>query len=436
MKCWAIATRSPKAIAVSRRITISRCRSSWPTAPTYPAHGHINFANPAFSTETGTFLVRAVFDNPKAALRPGQFVRARVAGAMRPNAILVPQRAVLQGSKSHFVWVVDNDSKAHQRVVEVGEWHGDDWFITDGLKAGERIVVDGAIRVDGRHARSRSSQRAVRLAAARSHRQALRQARRNSRTRAGLRRPARRSERAATMNISHFCIDRPIFASVISIVITLGGALSMLALPIAQYPDITPPQITISATYPGASADVVANNVAAPIEQQVNGADNMIYMNSSSSSTGNLTINAFFEIGTNPRTRAGRRAEPREPGAAATAAVGAGAGHAGAKEVVGVHDGHRDLFAGPNATTRPTSPTTRTSTCSMRSSAFQAPTSRASSAHPDYAMRIWLKPDRMAQLGITASDVQKAVAEPEPAVCGRAASASRRPAPRSSSHLR
>lgn len=113
----------------------------------YSEHGSIDFANPAFSTETGTFLVRAVFDNPKAVLRPGQFVRARVAGAIRPNAILVPQRAVLQGSKSHFLWVVDNESKGHQRVVEVGEWQGDDWFITDGLKPGERVVVDGAIRV-------------------------------------------------------------------------------------------------------------------------------------------------------------------------------------------------------------------------------------------------------------------------------------------------
>jgi membrane fusion protein, multidrug efflux system len=113
----------------------------------FPATGHINFANPAFSSETGTFLVRAVFENPKGTLRPGQFVRARVAGAIRPNAILVPQRAVLQGSKSHFVWVVDENSKAHQRVVETGDWHGDDWFITDGLQAGERIIVDGAIRV-------------------------------------------------------------------------------------------------------------------------------------------------------------------------------------------------------------------------------------------------------------------------------------------------
>ncbi|HEY1998383.1 efflux RND transporter periplasmic adaptor subunit [Paraburkholderia sp.] len=115
----------------------------------YPSQGHINFANPAFNTQTGTFLVRASFANPNGALRPGQFVKARVSGAIRPNAILLPQRAVLQGAKSHFVWVVDDDSKAHERVVETGEWHGDDWFITEGLKPGERVVVDGAIRVVG-----------------------------------------------------------------------------------------------------------------------------------------------------------------------------------------------------------------------------------------------------------------------------------------------
>nr|WP_175198255.1 efflux RND transporter periplasmic adaptor subunit [Paraburkholderia caffeinitolerans] len=114
---------------------------------TYKGHGNIDFANPAFNTETGTFLVRAVFANPDGTLRPGQFVRARISGAIRPNAILVPQRAVLQGAKSHFVWVVGKDGKARQRVVEVGEWHGDDWFILDGLKDGERVVVDGAIRV-------------------------------------------------------------------------------------------------------------------------------------------------------------------------------------------------------------------------------------------------------------------------------------------------
>jgi membrane fusion protein (multidrug efflux system) len=113
----------------------------------FPGKGHINFANPAFDSQTGTFLVRAVFDNPKGTLRPGQFVRAKVSGATRPDAVLVPQRAVQQGAKGHFVWLIDKDSKAHPQVVEVGDWSGDNWFILQGLKAGDRVVVDGAIRV-------------------------------------------------------------------------------------------------------------------------------------------------------------------------------------------------------------------------------------------------------------------------------------------------
>jgi membrane fusion protein (multidrug efflux system) len=113
----------------------------------YPHKGKISFSDPSFSKDTGTFLVRAVFANPTATLRPGQFVRVRVAGAVRPAAILVPQRAVQQGAKSHFVWVVGKDGKAEQRVVDVGDWNGDDWFISQGLRAGELVAVDGAVRV-------------------------------------------------------------------------------------------------------------------------------------------------------------------------------------------------------------------------------------------------------------------------------------------------
>ena len=113
----------------------------------YPHKGRISFSDPSFSKDTGTFLVRAVLANPKTQLRPGQFVRVLVQGATRPNSILVPQRAVQQGARSHFVWVVGKESKAEQRVVEVGAWYGDDWFITQGLRAGEQVVVDGAIRV-------------------------------------------------------------------------------------------------------------------------------------------------------------------------------------------------------------------------------------------------------------------------------------------------
>jgi membrane fusion protein (multidrug efflux system) len=95
----------------------------------------------------GTFLVRAVLANSRGQLRPGQFVRVQVYGASRPNAILIPQRAVQQGAKSHFVWVVNKESKAEQRVVDVGAWDGDNWFINQGLLPSEVIVVDGALRV-------------------------------------------------------------------------------------------------------------------------------------------------------------------------------------------------------------------------------------------------------------------------------------------------
>ena len=100
--------------------------------------------------------------------------------------------------------------------------------------------------------------------------------------------------------ISRFFIDRPIFAAVISIIIVIAGLVAMFNLPIDRYPDIMPPQIQVSTTYPGANADVVSQNVAAPIELQVNGADNMLYMSSTSSATGDMRLSIFFEIGTNP----------------------------------------------------------------------------------------------------------------------------------------
>src|SRR5215218_8189276 len=98
---------------------------------------------------------------------------------------------------------------------------------------------------------------------------------------------------------SRFFIDRPIFASVLSIVVTLAGAIAVFTLPVAQYPEITPPTVEVSAYYPGANAQVVADTVAAPVEQQVNGVENMLYMSSTSSGDGSYTLTVTFEIGTN-----------------------------------------------------------------------------------------------------------------------------------------
>ena len=210
------------------------------------------------------------------------------------------------------------------------------------------------------------------------------------------------------MSISHYCIDRPIFASVISIIITLAGAVAMLKLPVAQYPDITPPQITVAATYPGADAQVVANNVAAPIEQQVNGADNMIYMNSSSSATGNMTLNVFFEIGTDPslaqvdvQNRV-NLALPQLPSAVQSQGIQVQKKSSAFMMVLAVYsagDRYDSTYVANYANLY------------ILDAIKRIPGANQASIFgtPDYAMRIWLKPDRMAQLGITAADVQKAV---------------------------
>src|SRR6516165_466349 len=106
----------------------------------------------------------------------------------------------------------------------------------------------------------------------------------------------------AAVVFSRFFINRPIFASVLSIVIVLGGSVALFTLPVAQYPEIAPPTVEVDASYPGANAQVVADTVAAPIEQQVNGVEGMMYMSSQSTNDGDYTLTITFEIGTDLNT--------------------------------------------------------------------------------------------------------------------------------------
>jgi len=112
-----------------------------------PAPGHVTFGDASFSQETGTFLVRAELPNEDGALRPGQFVRVLLEGATWADAIQLPQRAVMQGPQGNFVWVVDAESKAQFRPVSMGPLTGDQWLIIEGLEAGERVVVDGGLKL-------------------------------------------------------------------------------------------------------------------------------------------------------------------------------------------------------------------------------------------------------------------------------------------------
>jgi membrane fusion protein (multidrug efflux system) len=118
-----------------------------PDGSVFPFTGKITFADPSYNAQTGTFLIRATVDNPKGVLRPNQYVRARLRGGVRPGAILVPQRAVQQGAKGHYAWVINQQGQAEQRPLAVGDWHGDSWFIKEGLAPGDQLVVDGGQRL-------------------------------------------------------------------------------------------------------------------------------------------------------------------------------------------------------------------------------------------------------------------------------------------------
>jgi len=109
--------------------------------------GHVTYEDVRYSGQTGTSDARAVLPNPGGRLHPGQFVRVTLVGATRPRAVLVPQRAVLDGPQGRFVYVVDAKSTAQARPVQIGEWAGSDWIITGGLEAGDRVIVDGVMRI-------------------------------------------------------------------------------------------------------------------------------------------------------------------------------------------------------------------------------------------------------------------------------------------------
>ena len=113
----------------------------------YPHAGRLDFSDVRVSPTTGTQEARAEVPNPDGALRPGEFVRVLLEGAVLPRAVTVPQRAVLEGPQGKFVYVVGPHGHAEPRPVEVGEWTGESWVITSGLEAGDRVIVDGVMKI-------------------------------------------------------------------------------------------------------------------------------------------------------------------------------------------------------------------------------------------------------------------------------------------------
>jgi len=210
---------------------------------------------------------------------------------------------------------------------------------------------------------------------------------------------------------SRFFIDRPIFATVLSVMVTLGGAVAWLALPVAQYPEITPPTIEVSASYPGANANIVAETVGAPLEQQVNGVEGMMYMSAQSTNDGNYTLTITFESGTNlniaqvlvqnrialaqpvlPQLvqRRGVQVKKKSPTVLLIVSLYS---PRGAKE-------KRDsLFLSNYATIQLKDELARLPGVGDITYLGQR----------DYSMRVWLDPNRMASRGLSATDVTRAI---------------------------
>ena len=208
--------------------------------------------------------------------------------------------------------------------------------------------------------------------------------------------------------MSKFFINRPIFASVISLIIVMAGLVASQVLPIAQYPQIAPPTVLITATYPGASAETLARTVAAPIEEQLNGVENLAYFTSSAAANGTVTITATFEVGSNVdiasvnvnnRVKA---AEPRLPEEVRRNGVIVQKRSNDILQVVALESAqgkYNTLFLSNYASLNIVDELKRVKGVGDVT-VFGA---------QDYSMRVWLKPDRMAQLGLTTNDIATAV---------------------------
>ena len=207
---------------------------------------------------------------------------------------------------------------------------------------------------------------------------------------------------------SKFFINRPIFATVVSLVFILAGLVSMEVLPVEQYPNIVPTEIQISATYPGATAEVLADTVAAPIEQEVNGVQNMIYMYSNATSSGYLTIGVVFDIGTDPDqatidvNNKVQAATPKLPSEVTKNGVTVEQKSNSILQVVMMKsdtDRYDTLYVSNYALLNVLDEIKR----------IKGVGSASLFASQDYSMRIWLSPDKLADHNLTSQDVINAI---------------------------
>ena len=249
----------------------------------FPHEGYVDFFDNQLDPRSGTVRARAVFPNPNHLFAPGLFARLKLVGGAAYQATVVSDRAIGTDQDKKFVLVVKPDSTVEYRPIELGRLVDGYRVVAGGLKAGEKVVVNGLQRV---RPGMRVNATAVPMLADAQE--------------PGAAPPSSDpgTPGATTMRFSRFFIDRPIFAAAVSIVIFIAGAIAIFALPVSEYPEVVPPSIVVRAVYPGANPRVLAEAVAAPLEEQINGVENMLYVSSQATSDGALQLTVTFRVGT------------------------------------------------------------------------------------------------------------------------------------------
>src|SRR6185437_8943303 len=252
----------------------------------YGHAGTLNFFDNTVAGNTDTITLRGDVGNPLSdaktdgatrELVDGEFVTVILEDAEPIEAVTIPRAAVLTDQQGDYVYVVDGENKVQQRRIQLGPATPGIAAVLSGLREGEQVVVEGIQRIrPGELVSPGSAGTAEGTPGSPAP---------------GLRRDSM---------LSAIFISRPRLAIVIAIVITLAGLIALTRIPLAQFPDIVPPRVQVTASYPGASAAVIEAAVAQPLEAQIVGVDKMIYMKSTSANDGTYNLTVSFAVGTNP----------------------------------------------------------------------------------------------------------------------------------------
>ena len=353
--------------------------------------GKLLFSDAKVDAHTGQVTLRGEFPNPKRELLPGMYVRVLIEQGIDTDAIAVPQQAIQRnGGGGSEVFVVKDDSRVAVQPVRTGSLQDGQWFVTEGLKAGDRVVVEGFQKfAAGDKVRPQAVDRSRRLG---GHREGT---------------PDASRARAAVMRMPSFFIDRPIFAWVVALFICLIGAISIPLLAVAQYPIIAPPSISISTSYPGASPENLYNSVTRLIEEELNGASGILNFESTSDSLGQVEIIANFVPGTDTGTASVevqnrlKRVEARLPRAVIQQGILVEEASSAVLQIITLRstDGSLDEVGLGDFMIR-----------NVLGEIRRIPgVGRATLYSTERSLRIWIDPAKLVGYGLTADDVNKAI---------------------------